>query len=87
MVERKKERNLRTSDDMRTLFLLGSLAGIVGGARHFLNYLSEQRKNRPSRKRLAVREGEGGAVPAGRRRTAQQVSPRKVSGASLRSVS
>jgi hypothetical protein len=87
MVERKKERNLRTSDNMRTLFFLGSVAAIVCGARHFLNYLNEQRKNRLAQKRLEVWEGEGGAVPAGRRRTAQQVSPRKVSGASLRGVS
>jgi len=72
----KKERNLRTSDDMRTLFLLASLATIVCGARHFHNYLTEQRKNRTTHRRLEVWEGEGGAVPAGRRRTAQQVSPR-----------
>ena len=78
----KKERNLRTSDDMRTPFLLGSLVALVCGARHFLNYLSEQRKNRVTRRRVEVWEGEGGAVPAGRRRTAQQVSPRKVSDAS-----
>ena len=83
----KKERNLRTSDDMRIPFLLGSLAALVCGARHFLNYLSEQRKNRTTQRRIEVWEGEGGAVPAGRRRTAQQVSPRKVSGASLRGVS
>lgn len=82
----KKERNLRTSDNMRTLLLLGSLTTIVCGARHFHNYLSEQRKNRITQRRLEIWEGEGGAVPAGRRRTAQQVSPRKVSGSSLRGV-
>ena len=75
MVERKKERNLRTSDDMRTLFFLGSLGGVVCGARHFLNYLSEQRKNLHA----------PGASPRRARRTAQE-SPRQVSTPSLRSV-
>ena len=83
----KKERNLRTSDNMRTLFLLGSIAGIVYGARHFLNYLSTKRKNRLTQRRLEIWEGEGGAVPLHRRRTAQQVSPRQVSGASPHGVS
>jgi hypothetical protein len=79
MVERKKARNLRTSDDMRTLFFLGSIAGVVIGARHFLNYLSEQRKiGTPRRRSQATRHR--------RRRTAQQVSPRRVSRASPRSV-
>ena len=87
MVERKKERNLRTSDDMRTLFFLGSLATLVCGARHFHNCLSEQRKNRQTAKRIEVWESEGGAVPVHRRRTAQQVSPRRVSKSSLRGVS
>jgi hypothetical protein len=76
MVERKKARNLRTSDDMRTLFYLGAVAGLVCGARHFLNYLNEQRKNRLTETRLEVWESEGGAVPVHARRTAQQVSPR-----------
>ena len=49
-------------------------------------YLSEK-PPRLQRRKLEVWEGEGGAVPAGRRRTAQQVSPRKVSGTSLRGVS
>jgi hypothetical protein len=86
MVVCKKARNLRTSDNMRTLFYLGSIAGLVCGARHFFNYLSEQRKNRLTTRRLEVWEGEGGAVPINQRRTAQQVSPRKVSRASSRSV-
>ena len=79
MVEGKKERNLRTSDNMRTLFFLGSIAGVVCGARHFLNYLSEKRKNPLSKRRSATRK-------AGQRRTAQQVSPRRVSKASPRGV-
>ena len=86
MVARKKARNLRTSDDMRILFTLGSIVGLVCGARHFLNYLSEQRKNRITEKRLEIWETEGGAVPVHARRTAQQVSPRSVSGTSPRGV-
>ena len=86
MVECKKARNLRTSDNMRTLFLLGSVAGLVCGARHFLNYLNEHRKNRLTEKRLQVWEGEGGAVPIHKRRTAQQVSPRTLSRTSPRGV-
>ena len=79
MVECKKARNLRTSDDMRILFFLGSVAGLVCGARHFHNYLNEQRKNRLAQKRLEIWENEGGAVPVHARRTAQQVSPRSLS--------
>ena len=79
MVKRKKARNLRTSDNMRILFTLGSIAGLVFGARHFLNYLNEQRKNHLAEKKLEVWETEGGAVPVHARRTAQQVSPRSVS--------
>ena len=76
MVKRKKARNLRTSDDMRTLFFLTSLGGVVCGARHFLNYLSAHRKNRrpatPARPRVG--------------RTDQQVSPHPLSKPSPRSV-
>jgi hypothetical protein len=75
----KKARNLRTSDNMRTLFFLGSIAGIVYGTRHFFNYLSKQRKSRPARRRANT-------THVRRRRTAQQVSPRRVSKASPRSV-
>ena len=71
---------------MRTLFFLGSVAGLVFGARHFLNYLSEQRKNRLTAKRIEVWEAEGGAVPLHKRRTAQQVSPRPLSEPSPRGV-
>jgi len=86
MGERKKARNLRTSDDMRILFTIGSIAGLVCGARHFLNYLNEQRKTRLTEKKLEVWETEGGAVPVHARRTAQQVSPRAVSETSPRGV-
>jgi hypothetical protein len=71
---------------MRIFFTLGSIAGVVIGARHFLNYLNEQRKSRISAQRLEVWEAEGGAVPVHHSRTAQQVSPRRVSGASSHDV-
>lgn len=67
---------------MRGIFFLGSLAALVFGARHFGNYLSQQRKSRVARAPLEVWEGEGGAVPVDARRTAQQVSPRPASQAS-----
>ena len=72
---------------MRIFFTLGSIAGVVLGARHFLNYLNEQRKNRVTERRLEVWETEGGAVAVHRSRTAQHISPRRVSGASPRGVS
>jgi hypothetical protein len=71
---------------MRIFFTLGSIAGVVLGARHFLNYLNEQRKNRITGQRLEIWESEGGALPVHRSRTAQQISPRRVSGASPRDV-
>jgi predicted patatin/cPLA2 family phospholipase len=70
---------LRTSDEVRTLFLLGSITGVVIGARHVLNYLSEQRKN-------SVAETPRKTPRRRTRRTAQQVSPRRVSRASPRGV-
>ena len=76
MVERKKARNLRTSYNMRTLFYLGSIAGLVCGARHFLNYLGEHRK---------IRRLPGAPRKRGGRKD-QQVSPRLVSKASPRGV-
>jgi hypothetical protein len=71
---------------MRIFFTLGSIAAVVLGARHFLNYLSEQRKNRITAQRLEIWESEGGAVPVHHSRTAQQISPRRVSGPSPHDV-
>jgi hypothetical protein len=71
---------------MRIFFTLGSIAGVVCGARHFLNYLNEQQKNRVTERRLEVWEGEGGAAPVERSRTAQAISARRVSGASPHDV-
>jgi hypothetical protein len=67
---------------MRSLLTLAALAGLACGARHFLNFLSRKNKNRLAQKRLEIWEGEGGAVPVAKTRTAAQVSPRKLSSAS-----
>jgi hypothetical protein len=64
------------------LLSLAALGGLVCGARHFLNFLSENDKKRLAREKLQVWEGEGGAVPVARARTAAQISPRKPSKAS-----
>ena len=62
---------------MRILLNAAALAGFALGARHFRNFLSEHRKNRAQEKRLEIWEGEGGAVPVQRERTAAQISPRR----------
>jgi hypothetical protein len=71
---------------MRSLFTLAAFGGLICGARHFLNFLSEKEKNRLARSKLEVWEGEGGAVPVAKTRTAAQVRPKKSSKASPRSV-
>jgi hypothetical protein len=71
---------------MRSVLTFAALAGVICGARHFLNFLSRKSKRRLARKKLEVWEGEGGAVPVARTRTAAQISPRKVSKASPRGV-
>jgi len=67
---------------MRSLLTLAALAGVACGARHFLNFLSQKSKSRLAQKRLEIWEGEGGAVPVAKTRTAAQISPRKLSNAS-----
>ena len=71
---------------MRPLFNLAAFAGLMYGARHFFIFLNEHKKNRLQEKKLAVWEGEGGAVPVAATRTAAQISPRKPSTASPRGV-
>lgn len=71
---------------MRPLFTLAVFAGLICGARHFLNFLSEKNKNRLAKKKLEVWEGEGGAVPVAPTRTAAQVAPRKRRAVSPRGV-
>ena len=72
---------------MRMLLSLAALGGFAAGARHFLIFLRQREKNRVQGKRLEIWEGEGGAVPVAATRTAAQVRPAKVSGASPRDVS
>jgi len=71
---------------MKTLFSVAAFAGFALGARHFARFLNEHRKNRLQEKRLEIWEGEGGAVPVAKTKTAAQVRPRKRPSASPRGV-
>jgi hypothetical protein len=67
---------------MRSLVSLAALAGFAAGIRHFLNFLNQKEKNRVQKRRLEIWEGEGGAVPVTKTRTAAQVPPRNRSSVS-----
>jgi hypothetical protein len=56
------------------------------GVRHFLNFMNHKNKKALQEKKLEVWEGEGGAVPVAKSRTAAQVKPRKRPAASPRGV-
>ena len=71
---------------MRTLITLSAFAGLVVGVRHFLNFMNHKNKNALQEKKLEIWEGEGGAVPVAKSRTAAQVKPRKRPAASPRGV-
>ena len=71
---------------MRTLITLSAFAGLYVGARHFLNSMKQKNKNALTAKKLEIWEGEGGAVPVAKTRTAAQVRPRKRPAASPRGV-
>jgi hypothetical protein len=71
---------------MRTLLTLSAFAGLACGVRHFLNFMNLKKKTRLQEKKLEVWEGEGGAVPAAKTRTAAQIRPRKRPAASPRGV-
>ena len=71
---------------MRTLFTVAAVAGLALGARAIGRFLNEHRKNRLQEKRLQVWEGEGGAVPVERERTAAQIAPRNAPPLSPRGV-
>jgi hypothetical protein len=71
---------------MRPLFNLAAFAGLMYGARHFFIFLNEHGKNRLQEKKLEVWEGEGGAVPVAKTKTAAQVRPQKRPAASPRGV-
>ena len=71
---------------MRTLITLSAFAGLYVGVRHFLNFMNHKNKNALQEKKLEIWEGEGGAVPVAKSRTAAQVKPRKRPAASPRGV-
>ena len=71
---------------MRTLITLSAFAGLYAGVRHFLNFMNHKNKNALQEKKLEIWEGEGGAVPVAKSRTAAQVKPRKRPAASPRGV-
>ena len=62
---------------MRSLFGLAAIAGFGFGVRHFFMFLKDKNKSRLTEKKLEVWEGEGGAVPVAKTRTAAQVRPKK----------
>ncbi len=72
---------------MKPFFTFSAFAGMACGARHFLMFLKQKRKDRLQEKKLEVWEGEGGAVPVAKTRTAAQVAPREQPSASPRGVS
>ena len=64
---------------MRYLLSIAAVAVTALGAQHFYRYMNRRGKSRTLQRRLDVWEGEGGAVPVSRKRTASQVSPRPAS--------
>ena len=72
---------------MKSILTLAAFAGLAAGVRHFLIFMNHKSKNRLREKKLEVWEGEGGAVPVAKTRTAAQVKPRKRRAASPRGVS
>lgn len=72
---------------MNSILTLAAFGGLACGARHFLNFMNRKKKIRLQEKKLEVWEGEGGAVPVAKTRTAAQVKPRKRPSASPRGVS
>ena len=71
---------------MKSILTLAAFGALITGARHFLNFMNQKKKNRLQEKKLEVWEGEGGAVPVAKSRTAAQVKPRKRPSASPRGV-
>lgn len=72
---------------MKSILTLAAFGGLAYGGRHFLNFMNQKKKNRLQEKKLEVWEGEGGAVPVAKTKTAAQVRPRKRPSASPRGVS
>jgi hypothetical protein len=71
---------------MKSILTLAAFGALVTGGRHFLNFMNHKKKNRLQEKKLEVWEGEGGAVPVAKTKTAAQVKPRKRPSASPRGV-
>ena len=67
---------------MKSILTLAAFGGLAYGARHFLNFMNQKKKNRLQQKKLEVWEGEGGAVPVAKTQTAAQVRPKKPTPAS-----
>ena len=71
---------------MRPILTIAAFASLACGFRHFLNFMNQKNKTRLQEKKLEVWEGEGGAVPVAKSRTAAQVKPKKRPAASPRGV-
>lgn len=69
---------------MDRLLCAASVVLVALGARDFARFLRRKRKAAQLQLRLALWEGEGGAVPTSPRRTAAQISPRAASPAADR---
>jgi hypothetical protein len=76
---RRKARNLRTSALMERLFTTLALGMLAVGGRHYYSHMKKKKKDQLNQAKLAVWEGEGGAVPVAPDRTAAQVAPRQPS--------
>jgi hypothetical protein len=72
---------------MRHVITSLALATLAIGGRHFYRYLNNKKKNRLQQHKLEVWEGEGGAVPVARHRTAAQIAPRPRASTSARADS
>ena len=68
---------------MQRAILTVALATLLLGGRHFYRYLNSKKKSRLQKAKLEVWEGEGGAVPVARGRTAAQIAPRHPASPSL----
>jgi hypothetical protein len=62
---------------MKSILTLAAFGGLACGVRHFANFMNHKTKNRLQEKKLEVWEGEGGAVPVAKTKTAAQVKPKK----------
>jgi hypothetical protein len=61
---------------MGIFFRVAAIAALLLGARDLRRFLNQQKKNRLEEGRVAVWEGEGGAVPVEPTRIAAQIAPR-----------